>query len=489
MVQMRTELLRTVTPDRSPQGAPLRPVRAGWLSLRGVNTSLAVFTRDLRLRDNPVLSAAASAESAVVPAFVVDDDIIGRFGTHANRLAFLAESLADLDHGLRQRGGALVVRRGQWPTEVLSLATMTGATSIHVADDYSSYARRRLASLCARAAAERIEVIRHPGITVAEPGNPAPAGGAAYQVFGPYYRRWQTSPRRALAPTPERIRLPAGLDPGPLPTLSELTSARPASDRLPGGERKALARLHGWTVSGLAGYPTGRDLLAADHVSGLSAYLHFGCLSARAVAAEVAGRPGSEEFLRQLAWRDFFHQVLAAWPEAAWRDLRSRGDQWRSDPAALQAWQAGQTGYPAVDAAMRQLAAEGYLPGRARLIVASFLTKDLYLDWRSGAAHFMRLLTDGDVACNQLNWQWVAGTGTDTSPHRTFNPTRQSRRFDPAGAYLRKFLPELAALSADQIHDPPAAARAACGYPAPIVDHRAAVAEYRHRSPAGRRSL
>jgi deoxyribodipyrimidine photo-lyase len=171
--------------------------------------------------------------------------------------------------------------------------------------------------------------------------------------------------------------------------------------------------------------------------------------------------------------------VLAAWPDTARQDFRSRGDQWRDDPDALHAWQAGLTGYPVVDAAMRQLATEGFMPGRARMIVASFLTKDLYLDWRSGAAYFMRELTDGDVACNQLNWQWVAGTGTDTRPHRTFSPVRQSRRFDPDGAYLRRHLPELAVLPADRIHDPGADVRKACGYPAPIVDHRAAIAEYR----------
>jgi len=432
-----------------------------------------------------VLTAAALS-SAVIPAFVVDDDIIGRYRAHASRLAFLTESLADLDRGLRQRGSALVVRRGQWPATVLALARMTGTTAIHVADDYSSYARRRLADLSAGAAADRIQVVRHPGITFAEPGSLAPAGGRAYQVFGPYFRRWQQLPQPAPVSAPERITLPSGLDTGRLPALKELTSARPATDRHLGGERKAIARLRDWTASGLTEYPAGRDVLAAGHVSGLSAYLHFGCISACAVAAEVAGRPGSEEFLRQLAWRDFFHQVLAVWPEAAWRDFRSRGDQWRHDPAALQAWRDGLTGYPVVDAAMRQLAATGFMPGRARMIAASFLTKDLYLDWRAGAAHFMDQLTDGDVACNQLNWQWVAGTGTDTRPNRIFNPARQSRRFDPDGAYLRRFLPELAALPADQIHDPAPAVRNACGYPAPIVDHRTAVAEYRHRSRPAR---
>ena len=448
-------------------------------SVRWVQTSLALFTRDLRIQDNPVLVAASQA--TVVPAFVIDDDIICRFRAHASRLAFLTEALADLDEGLRQRGGALVIRRGRWPAAVLALARTTGATTIHVADDYSGHAQRRLASLRTAAAAHRIQVVRHPGVTLAEPGHPAPASGRGYRVFAPYYRRWLDSPRRPLAAPPEQIRLPAGLDPGRPPALGELTTAHPAAGRAAGGERAAIARLRAWAASGLAGYPAGRDLLAAGHVSGLSPYIHFGCLSALTIAAKVAGQPGSEEFLRQLAWRDFFHQVLAAWPDAAWRDFRSRGDQWRDDPEALQAWQAGLTGYPVVDAAMRQLAAEGSMPGRARMIVASFLTKDLYLDWRSGAAHFMRGLTDGDVACNQLNWQWVAGTGTDTSPHRIFNPVRQSQRFDAHGTYLRTYLPELAALPAEHIHNAAASARKACGYPAPIVDHRAAVTEYRSR--------
>ncbi len=153
---------------------------------------------------------------------------------------------------------------------------------------------------------------------------------------------------------------------------------------------------------------------------------------------------------------------------------------WRQDEPALRAWQSGHTGYPVVDAAMRQLAAEGFMHNRARMITASFLTKDLYLDWRHGAAHFMRLLADGDIACNQLNWQWVAGTGTDTSAHRIFNPTLQGRTYDPDGSYLRRYLPELAGLPAGEIHDPDAATRRACGYPADL-DHRAAVAEYRAR--------
>ncbi len=189
--------------------------------------------------------------------------------------------------------------------------------------------------------------------------------------------------------------------------------------------------------------------------------------------------PGGEPFVRQLAWRDFFGQLLAARPDAAHRDYRDRGRRWHNDQDGLAAWQAGQTGYPVVDAAMRQLTREGFMPNRARMIAASFLTKDLSIDWRAGAAHFMACLADADVACNQLNWQWVAGTGTDPQRHRIFNPTRQGSRFDPRGEYIRRYLPELDGLGADQIHDPAPDVRAARGYPAPIVDHRAAVVAWR----------
>ena len=443
---------------------------------------MALFTRDLRVHDNPALAAAAAGASAVVPAFVIDDAIITRFRAHASRLAFLIDSLADLDSSLRDRGGALVVRRGDWVPAVIGAAKEAGASVIHVADDYSGYAQRRLARLETAAAGERIEVRRHPGVTLAEPGTLTPASGPAYQVFGPYYQRWRAAPTRQRATTPRTITLPLRVSQGKLPKLAELTTVRPAPGRPDGGERAALARLRAWADGGLAGYAAGRDMLAADGISRLSPYLHLGCLSPRAVAAELGGRPGGDEFVRQLAWRDFFHQVLAARPDAARRDYRSRGDRWRDDPDALAAWQAGLTGYPVVDAAMRQLATEAFMHNRARMIAASFLTKDLYLDWRAGADHFMRELADGDIACNQLNWQWVAGTGTDTNPHRVFSPLRQSERFDPDGDYLRRYLPELAALPACRIHDPDQQDRRACGYPEPIVDHRAAIAEYRTRT-------
>ena len=192
-------------------------------------------------------------------------------------------------------------------------------------------------------------------------------------------------------------------------------------------------------------------------------------------------RAGAAAFVRQLCWRDFFAQILAARPDAAWDDFRPRGDRWNDDDDALDAWKDGRTGYPVVDAGMRQLRLEGYMHNRARLVVASFLTKDLHLDWRAGARHFLDLLVDGDIANNNLNWQWVAGTGTDTNPHRVFNPTVQGKRFDPDGEYVRRYVPELAALRGPDTHDPDDKVRRAYDYPAPIVDHQRAIAEYRDR--------
>jgi len=439
-----------------------------------------VFTRDLRLGDNPALAAAARA-AAVVPLFVLDEAILGRTGGHANRLGFLLDSLHDLDTSLRARGGSLVVRAGPWVKTVLETAQVAGAGRIHVAEDVSGYAAGRLRRLESAAAGARTAVVRHPGITAVGPAAVRVHGGGPYQVFTPYHRRWLATPWRPPAAAPSRITVPDGIGSGRLPRLAELSAAPRAARAARGGESAGLARLSRWAAAGLTGYDRDRDDLAADVTSRLSAYLHFGCLSPLALAAEMSARPGGAALVRQIAWRDFFHQVLAARPDAAWRDYRDRGDRWRDDPEGLAAWQQGRTGYPVVDAAMRQLAQEGFMPNRARMIAASFLTNDLQLDWRAGAAHFMRHLTDADVACNQLNWQWVAGTGTDTNPHRILNPTRQGRRFDPTGAYVRRHLPELAGLPAAVIYDPDPAARRARGYPEPIVDHRQAIGAYRAR--------
>ncbi len=255
---------------------------------------------------------------------------------------------------------------------------------------------------------------------------------------------------------------------------------------IPGGAAAAHERLDAWVESHLRAYADRHDDLPGDATSRLSPYLHLGCVSPLHVARAAGHHPGAEAFLRQLCWRDFYHQILAARPDAAWSDYQSRGDAWRDDADGLRAWQDGRTGFPVVDAGMRQLRQEGFVHNRARMVVASFLTKDLYVDWRLGARHFLDHLLDGDLANNNLNWQWVAGTGTDTNPHRIFNPTVQGTRFDPDGDYVRRYVPELRAVHGGAVHDPEPKVRRAYDYPDPIVDHREAIAEYKARKAAPR---
>ncbi|MBB0246897.1 deoxyribodipyrimidine photo-lyase, partial [Streptomyces alkaliphilus] len=258
-------------------------------------------------------------------------------------------------------------------------------------------------------------------------------------------------------------------------------------------EREGRRRMTEWLTGGVLDYADRHDDLAGDGTSRLSPHLHFGCVSPVELVrrARGVGGAGAEAFVRQVAWRDFHHQVLAARPECSRHDYRGREDRWRSaDGEAAEevaAWREGRTGYPIVDAAMRQLAAEGWMHNRGRLLVGSFLTKTLYVDWRVGAEHFLSLLVDGDIANNQMNWQWIAGTGTDTRPNRVLNPLTQAGRFDPDGTYVRRWVPELAEVEGSSVHQPwrlEGLDRARIGdYPDPIVD----LAEGRERFERARR--
>jgi deoxyribodipyrimidine photo-lyase len=303
-------------------------------------------------------------------------------------------------------------------------------------------------------------------------GDVRPAGGGHYRIFTPYWRAWRAATWRQPSQAPPAVSVPQGLEPGDLPTRVTGYSGGLA----PGGERAGRERAGAWLEGPLKRYGDQRDDLAGDETSRLSAYLRFGCVSPLALARAALPRPGGEEFCRQLAWRDFFHQVTAAFQDIGTADYRPgpRGRRdWAEDPGALDAWQAGRTGIPVVDAGMRQLTAEGFMHNRARMITASFLTRTLGLDWRHGYRHFRELLADGDVACNAGNWQWVAGTGNNPRPGRILNPLRQAARFDPDGGYVRRYVPELVSLSAPDIHTPwrlPAAHRRQLDYPEPLID-------------------
>jgi len=448
-----------------------------------LSCAVVLFTRDLRVRDQAALATAAREAKRVVPLFVLDDALLRRGCGAPNRLSFLLDSLRDLDGSLRERGARLVLRRGDPVEELLGVAAECGATSIHLSDDYSHYARSRLQRLALACERARLHLRVHSGVTVVEPGKLLPTGSDHYRVFTPYWRIWAEYPRSAPRQAPRRLALPPHIRAGRIPALGRLTAEPLALDLIDGGETAARGRLERWLRGGLAGYAQGRDDLAAPAgTSRLSADLHFGCLSPAAVLARVEGREGGDAFARQLCWRDFHHQVLAARPDLPRTDYRTQGDRWRRSERLAAAWREGRTGYPIVDAGMRQLAREGFIHNRARMIVASFLTKTLYLDWRIGAAHFARLLIDADVANNVGNWQWVAGTGNDTRPNRVLNPLRQARRFDPSGDYVRRYLPELSSLPGQAVHEPWTLAgkeRRALSYPAPVVDHGKAALRFR----------
>ena len=426
-----------------------------------MNASVVLYTRDLRVHDQPALTAAVEQSDVVVPLFVFDDVLLREAGT-PNRLSFLLDSLGDLRASLRARGGELIVRRGDVVAETVRTARAAGTTTVFLATDVSLYAQERLRRLRAL-----LDVRVENTLTVIAPGEIVPDDRNHYRVFTPYWRRWREEPRPAVASAPGRIAVP-NLDPGRLPDLRELTAEIQSPGLPSGGERKGRLRLERWLADGLAAYDGSRDDLAADSTSRLSPYLHFGCISAN----EVASRAGAGEFLRQLCWRDFYAQLLAANPTTAREDLHSPRTTWIDDEEALDRWRQGLTGIPIVDAGMRQLREEGWIHNRARLIVAAFLTKTLGLDWRHGARVFADLLVDADVASNVGNWQWVAGTGVDTRPNRRFNPLAQAKRRDPNGEYVRRYVPELADIPGRAVHEPWRAplASVALEYPAPLSD-------------------
>jgi len=453
------------------------------------------FRRDLRLADHPALAAAVAAGGAdgVVACFVVDDALCAPAGPA--RAVFLAGCLEELDQSV---GGRLVIRAGDPVDVVPGLAAEVGATEVFVTADAGPYGRRRDAGV-ARALARSGRALQAVGTPYAvAPGTVLGASGAPVRVFTAFHRRWAAAgrPPPRGAPGPVRWR-PADSDALPGDLLAASARRRPAwwgdlpagrPEHLPGpGEAAARARLEAFVTDGLAGYEEGRDQLGTEGTSRLSPYLRFGCLHPRQVLATL-GRspsPGAARFESELAWREFYADVLFHHPTSAHAALQPTmaGLAWDTGPAAqvrFARWATGTTGYPVVDAAMRQLLAEGWVHNRARMVAASFLVKDLHLDWRWGARWFMYRLVDGDLASNQHGWQWTAGTGTDAAPfHRIFNPLAQGRRFDPDGRYVRRYVPELSGLAGGAVHDPstrpdPAPTlplSGAGGYPAPMVDH------------------
>jgi deoxyribodipyrimidine photo-lyase len=444
--------------------------------------------RDLRLSDNQALTAALSRASVVIPVFILDPKLLASPYAGQNRQAFLFDGLCALDADLRRRGSALVVRRGD-PLEALqALCIEIGADGIFAEADVSPYARRRDERV-----KRELPLTLTPGVTVHPPETLRKADGAPYTVFTPFSRMWQSLPFPG-SPLPAPERLPALLPVASLgvPEAPQYPFVRSYS----AGETEAQRRLVVFTASAISRYASERNRMDLDGTSGLSPYLRFGMLSARqaawaareaeAQAKDGPARQGAETWLSELIWREFYAAILYHFTFVRHTAFRPglRGISWRDDPDNFSAWNEGQTGYPVVDAAMRQLQATGWMHNRARMITASFLTKDLLIDWRLGERYFMQQLLDGDPAANNGGWQWTAGTGTDAAPYfRVFNPVLQGNKFDPQGTYVRRWVPELSAVPDKFIHAPwnmPADVQRCVGciigkhYPVPIVDHATA---------------
>ncbi len=468
-------------------------------------TALVWLRRDLRVHDHPALSAALEQADTVIPVFCVDERLLS--GRHASgpRIRFMLECLAELRDALARRGGGLVVVRGRPERELARLASATGARSLHFSFDVGNFARRRDGGVVTALRAVGAEAVAHPGVFAFEnPRALATGAGTPYTVFTPFHRAWEKRRARPVLPAPERLPgLPDCVDPGTVPTPEDLGAGAPLDAALPGGEAAGRAAAEAWFASPVEGYGRTRDLPGDERgVSHLSPYLRFGAVSARELEARcTGGGDGRQAFRRQLAWRDFHGYVLHHFPANGRLEFqeRYRGTiRWRDNQAAFKAWCDGRTGVPLVDAGMRQLLREGWMHNRVRMVVGSFLTKDLGIDWRRGEAHFMRLLLDGDPASNNGNWQWIASTGTDPAPvfRRLLSPTRQQERFDPDGVYVRRYVAELGPVPDDYLAEPwtmPAEVQGACGvrigrdYPRPLVDHAEARLEAlaRYREAAG----
>lgn len=456
-------------------------------------TVILWFRRDLRLTDNLALEAASQQHAAIVPVFCFDPAILSSHKTRAPRLAFLLNGLAALDEQLRAHGSRLVILHGQPEQELASLIDALDAGAVFFNRDYTPYARQRDEAIAARF---RVPVYSYDDAVLHAPGEVLKADGKPYTVFTPFKRQWLSLTRRDMAKGfLESVTFFAPPDDlgEKLSTLAALGFSE-TIDLPDAGEKTAQQHLDRFMAENVFSYGEARNRLVSepwkDTLPGssyLSPYLRFGMLSPRQVywAARAAyhrapnklAQESIETFIGEIIWREFYMHIMYFYPHVVSGNFRPEYDdlRWENNPDHLQAWKDGQTGYPIVDAAMRQLKAIGWMPNRARMIVASFLTKDLLIDWRAGERHFMQHLIDGDPAANNGGWQWAAGTGTDAQPYfRIFNPTSQSQKFDPNGEYIRYWIPELVDVAQEYIHEPWKAPQPPDRYPTPIVDHKRA---------------
>jgi deoxyribodipyrimidine photo-lyase len=447
-----------------------------------MKTAIHWFRRDLRLTDNTALAAAARRAESVVPVYIQSVWSGSHHWTGSHRQEFLCGSLKSLDESLRAIGSHLVVRRGDAVEELLKLARETGAEAIYFNRDPDPFGRAVEERLAKEAPEWGIELHAEKDICIHERDEVLTGKGDSFRVFTPYAKAWLKLDKPSAGGRLRSLPFPKKLSAGHLPRLTDW-KIESAGKIIEPGEGAARTRLTAFLKEPIGKYGKGRDFPAEDSTSRLSQDLRYGLLSIREVfercrakAAELpaGARPSAHTFINELIWREFYMQVLWHCPEALDQDFnpKYRRMRWIGDEKDFPRWRDGETGFPIVDAAMRQLRETGFMHNRARMIVAMFLTKDLQLHWRLGESWFMQQLTDGEIASNNGGWQWSAGTGADAAPYfRIQNPWTQTARFDPEGKYIHRWVPELRDVPAAKLARPPGASALAKGYPLPMVDH------------------
>ena len=426
--------------------------------------SIMWFRRDLRINDHPALLAAVESSDEVIPLFILDKAQIKEAG--AKLLAYMGQSLKSLDESL---GNNLHIIEGDQVEVLTALIKKYDVQEVHISAEYERYGAER----DARVEAAGIKLVRTGSPYAVTPGRVLkPSDGTPYKVYTPFYRAWRTHGWRAPAKTPKSMKFVQptseyrNFPEFPVPKGVEIIKA---------GEAAALSRFKEFTKKGLDTYDENRNFAAIDGTSKMSSYLKFGEIHPRTLLENLGESKAHDTFRKEIAWREFYADVLYNNPMTDREYYAPRFADMRYDKpgAQFKAWCEGKTGYPFVDAAMRQLIQEGWMHNRTRMVVASFLVKDLHLEWQLGERFFAEHLVDYDVASNAHGWQWTAGTGTDASPYyRVFNPIEQGKRFDENGDYIRKYVPELAHLSATEIHEPWLYLDGySKGYPERLVDH------------------
>jgi deoxyribodipyrimidine photo-lyase len=440
------------------------------------------FRRDLRLTDNTALMAAAAGAAQVVPVYILSDWQKKHGWTGSARQQFLCGCLDSLAKNLVAGGSRLIFRKGSADVELERLVKETGAGAIYFNRGYDPFGRdmeKKVREMCARLG---IECHDHKDIVMQEPHEVLTGEGLPYRVYTPYWKNWSTQQRIAPVKGVVNLKPKAGekcktsladLKSLPVPTL-DFWKLPPCTAEIPApGERAARDRMKAFIEQGvLERYAANRDTLSGRTTSGISQDLRYGLVSIRELTARCADH---EKYVKELAWREFYMAILFHYPEVFEVEFNPefRGMPWPGTEEDFQRWSEARTGFPLVDAGMRQLLQTGLMHNRVRMIVSMFLTKDLHCDWRMGESFFMQHLVDGENASNNGGWQWSAGTGADAAPYfRIQNPWTQSKRHDPEAKYIKQWLPELAHLPPEKLMDPPDDGKPiAPGYPLPMVDH------------------